>query len=92
MLQRASGPELCARRVILLWNPRIASCIIKRMKAALIIGVLLVVLGAAALVHRHFSYTTREKVLQIGPFQATADTEKRVEIPPLISVAAIAGS
>ena len=61
------------------------------MKSALIIGILLIVLGTAALSYRGVTYTTREKVLQLGPLQATAETEKVVPIPRAIGIVAIAG-
>ncbi len=53
------------------------------------VGVLLVVLGIAALAVRGFSYTTKEKVLDLGPIQATADKEHDVYIYPAAGIAAI---
>jgi hypothetical protein len=46
------------------------------------VGLVLVVLGAAALAVRRFTYTEREEVLVIGPFEATAEVEQSVEVPP----------
>ena len=42
------------------------------MKSILIIGVTLIVMGAAVLGYNHYSYTTTEQVLQVGPITATA--------------------
>ena len=42
------------------------------MKNPLIIGIALLVIGAAVLGYDHYSYTTNEQVLQIGPITATA--------------------
>lgn len=53
------------------------------------IGVLLVVLGVAGLAVRTFSFTTKEKVLDVGPIQATADKEHDVYIYPIAGIAAI---
>jgi uncharacterized membrane protein HdeD (DUF308 family) len=54
-------------------------------------GVVLLVLGVAALVYHGFTYTSRETVLEIGPLHATADREKTVPLPPILGIVAIAG-
>ena len=59
------------------------------MKATTVIGALLIVLGAAALVYKGFNYTSEETVLQIGSVKATAETEKSVPIPNWAVIAAI---
>lgn len=59
------------------------------MKASLIVGVLLVVLGIAALGYKSFSYTSQETLLKIGPIEATADTKKTVGIPAWAAIASI---
>lgn len=56
-----------------------------------LIGILLVVFGLAALAAGGFSYTKREKVLDIGPLQASTETRKTIPIAPIAGVAAIAG-
>ena len=61
------------------------------MKTHLIIGIALILIGAAILSYRGFSYTSREEVLKIGPIKATAETTKTVPIPALLGWAAIAG-
>ena len=38
---------------------------------------------------REFTYTTREKVLDIGPIEATAEKQKTIPIPPLLAGAAL---
>ena len=53
------------------------------------LGAILVVLGILALVYQGFSYTKREKVLDVGPIEASADTQKRVGIPPLVGGAVL---
>jgi hypothetical protein len=59
------------------------------MKPVAIIGVVLIVLGIAGLVVRNINYTTTEKVLDVGPLQATAEEEHTVGIPNYASIAAI---
>jgi hypothetical protein len=53
------------------------------------VGVLLVVLGVGALAVRSFTYTTKEKVLDVGPIHATADKEHDVYLYPAAGIAAI---
>jgi hypothetical protein len=51
------------------------------MSRATSLGVVLVVLGVAAFVIRQFTYTDREEIFDIGPFEATAETEEEVYVP-----------
>lgn len=46
------------------------------------IGIFLVVIGAVMLIWTGFSYTKREKVVDAGPIQISADKEKSVNWPP----------
>lgn len=54
-------------------------------------GIVLVVLGVLALAYGGFSYTTREKIVDIGPIEATAETEEHVPLPPILGGAALVG-
>jgi hypothetical protein len=54
------------------------------MKISVIIAIGLIVLGAAVLGYEHYSYTTRDQILQIGPLTATAEQTHTVLIPPII--------
>ena len=59
------------------------------MRGLALVGVLLVVLGIAGLAVRGFTYTTQEKVVDLGPIHATADKEHNVYIYPAAGIAAI---
>jgi hypothetical protein len=62
------------------------------MKPGFLAGVLLIVVGLAALAYQGFTYTTRETVLEIGPITATADRERTIPLPPIVGgVAVVAG-
>jgi hypothetical protein len=61
------------------------------MKPLAIAGVLLVVLGLAALVYQGVSYTSRETIIDIGPVRATADRERTLPLPPVVGILAVAG-
>jgi uncharacterized membrane protein HdeD (DUF308 family) len=56
----------------------------KHMKSITMLGILLAVLGVLALVYQGFSYTRREKVIDIGPIHATADKQEHVPLPPIV--------
>jgi len=55
-----------------------------------IIGLVLIVLGLAALAYQGVTYTSRERVLDIGPIHATAEREKTVPLPPVLGIVAVA--
>ena len=61
------------------------------MKTILVLGVALIVMGVAVLGYDHYSYTTTEKVLQIGPLSATAERTHTVSLPPILGWLLIAG-
>ncbi len=61
------------------------------MRVATIIGILLIVLGVIALAYQGITYTTREKIVDLGPIKATKDTEKTIPLPPILGAAALAG-
>ncbi len=61
------------------------------MKTILIIGIVLIATGAAVLGYDHYSYTTRENILQIGPITATAEQTHTVSLPPVIGWLLIGG-
>jgi hypothetical protein len=61
------------------------------MKPLSLAGIILIVLGLAALAYQGFSYTTREKIIDIGPLQASADRERTVPLPPIVGIVAVVG-
>jgi uncharacterized membrane protein YidH (DUF202 family) len=56
-----------------------------------LIGVLLIVFGVVALAIGGINYTTHEKVLDIGPVQATAEKHHSIPLSPIVGLAAIGG-
>ncbi len=61
------------------------------MKPIVMIGIALIAIGAIALAYQGITYTTHEKVLQIGPLQATQEVKKTIPLPPILGGAAVAG-
>jgi uncharacterized membrane protein YidH (DUF202 family) len=57
---------------------------------ARVLGIILIVLGIIALAYGGFTYTHREKVLDIGPVQATAEKRETVPLPPIVGAVALA--
>ena len=54
-------------------------------------GVVLIVLGLVGLLWGGFSYTTRKKVVDIGPIHATRDQTHNVPLPPIIGALTLVG-
>ncbi len=46
------------------------------------IGIVMMILGIVLLVWTGFTYTTKEKLIDAGPIQVSADREKSVNWPP----------
>jgi hypothetical protein len=61
------------------------------MKPSTILGTILIALGVLGFALGGFSFTQKEKVLDVGPIEATADDKKTVAIPPLLAGLALAG-
>ena len=61
------------------------------MKPTLAIAALLIILGIAAFAYQGISYRTREKVVNLGPIQVTAERTKTIPMPPILGAVAIVG-
>jgi len=62
-----------------------------RINPITVFGIALIVLGIVAFTYQGITYTSREKVIDIGPFQATAETEKTIPLSPLLGGLALVG-
>jgi len=60
-------------------------------KSLMFVGVALILLGILALSYRGITYATREKILEVGPLQATAEKEKTIPLPPILGGLALVG-
>jgi uncharacterized membrane protein len=61
------------------------------MKTATILGIALIMLGVVAFAYQGITYTTREKVIDIGPLQATVDKKETIPLTPLVGGLALVG-
>ena len=55
-----------------------------------LIGLVIVILGALALGYGGFTYVTREKIVDAGPVQVSADKQNTVWVPPIVGGVAVA--
>jgi hypothetical protein len=55
------------------------------------IGAILIVIGLIGLAWGGFTYTTKRKVLDIGPIEATREEHHRVPVPPIAGAIALVG-
>ena len=61
------------------------------MRPKIIITIILIVLGIAALAYQGVTYTTREKVVDVGPIHLTAEKTKTIPLPPILGAIALVG-
>jgi hypothetical protein len=60
-------------------------------KPVTLAGIALIILGVLALAYQGITYTTREKVIDLGPLKASVDKEKNIPLPPIVGALALAG-
>lgn len=61
------------------------------MKTNSLIGIVLIVIGIIAFAYQGITYTTREKVIDIGPLQVSADKTRTFPLPPIVGGIALVG-
>lgn len=48
------------------------------------LGIIMIIIGAVMLIWTGFSFTRKEKVVDIGPLEITADKKEQVNWPPYV--------
>jgi hypothetical protein len=61
------------------------------MKTNTLLGIILIIIGIVAFAYQGITYTTREKVIDIGPIQVSADKTKTIPLPPIVGGIALVG-
>ena len=61
------------------------------MKPVAILGVVLIIIGIVALVYQGITYTSKDKVVDLGPLKVETKQEKTIPLPPILGVAALLG-
>jgi uncharacterized membrane protein len=54
-------------------------------------GIILIIIGAIMLIWTGFSYTKKEKIVDAGPIQITADKKEHVNWPPYLGCILLIG-
>ena len=54
-----------------------------------VVGIILIVVGLIGLAVGGFSYTTREKVADVGPLHASRDKTHTIPLPPVLGVVSL---
>ena len=62
-----------------------------RINPITLVGIALIVLGIVAFAYQGITYTSREKIIDICPIQATADTQKTIPLSPVLGGLALVG-
>ena len=82
--------KLCSQQLVV--NPgRLTTERRSEIKTYRLTGIILIVIGIIALTYQGITYTTREKVVDIGPIQVTADKTKTLPLPPIVGAVALVG-
>jgi uncharacterized membrane protein len=61
------------------------------MKPITIVGIVLIILGVVALAYGGFSFTTSEKVVDLGPLKVEKEKQRTVPLPPILGGLALVG-
>ncbi|MBF0413846.1 MAG: DUF3185 domain-containing protein [Desulfamplus sp.] len=61
------------------------------MKTTTIIAIILIIIGIAAFGYQGITYTSKEKVVDLGPLQMTAETTKTFPLPPIVGAITLVG-
>jgi hypothetical protein len=59
------------------------------MKLLTVVGVILIVIGIVALAYQGITYTTSEKVVDLGSLKVETQREKTIPVPPIAGAAAL---
>src|SRR4030095_16080602 len=60
-------------------------------KPVTLVGIALIILGVLVLAYQGITYTTREKVIDLGRLKASIDKEKNIPLRPIVGVFALSG-
>ena len=55
-------------------------------RLVIILGLILLTSGVVGLVHPNFSYHKQEELAKLGPYKATLDEEKTIQVPAAVSI------
>src|SRR5437899_820847 len=60
------------------------------MRGIVLVGIALIVLGVVALAWQGITYTSKEKVVDVGPLKVEAERQKTIPVSPVVGGVAVA--
>jgi hypothetical protein len=61
------------------------------MRPYTLLGIILIAIGIVAFAYQGITYTTREKVVDLGPMHMTAERTRTLPLPPIVGGIALVG-
>ena len=61
------------------------------MKTNTMLGIILIVIAIVAFAYQGIDFTTREKVIDLGPVHMSADRTRTLPLPPIVGALALVG-
>jgi hypothetical protein len=61
------------------------------MKTITLIAIMLIAIGIVAFGYEGITYTTREKVVDIGPIEMTTEKTRTLPLPPIVGAISLVG-
>lgn len=61
------------------------------MKTNMLAAIILIAIGIVAFAYQGITYTTKEKVVDIGPIQMTTEKTNTIPLPPIVGGIALVG-
>ena len=55
------------------------------------IGIVMIVLGIGSLIYKGVTYTSQDKIIDIGPIETSVDTQKTIPLSPVLGGLTLAG-
>jgi hypothetical protein len=64
---------------------------LSKMNSNKVFALILIAFGVAALAFQGIRYTSKEKIVDLGPIQVTAEKTRSIPLPPIVGGLALAG-
>jgi hypothetical protein len=61
------------------------------MKTTTVLAIILIAIGIVAFAYQGITYTTREKIVDLGPLSVTAEKTRTFPLPPVVGAIALVG-
>ena len=61
------------------------------MKTNTLLAIILIIVGIVAFAYQGITYTSKEKVVDLGPVQVTAEKTRTIPLPPIVGGIALVG-